>query len=269
VTLTASAGPSPYLWDLAPVPNTATALVRVRVTDDGAPAWSGFDVSDAVFAIQREGGDLLGPAVLAGSIRVSPNPVDNQQPASLVATISDSLSGGSGVAGAEYSFGDAPAPAGGGMAMTGSFGARMVAVSASVFTGYFPPGTHHLYVRGRDAAGNWGNTAALTVVVNGPMPLSVGEPPRTFELRQNAPNPVLQSTVITFAVPLETPVQLLVFDLQGRRVRTLVRQSLRPGVYRVDWDRGDDAGQRVGPGLYYCRLLAGGRSFEKRMVALR
>jgi hypothetical protein len=269
VTLTTSAGPSPYLWNLASAPNTATALVRVRVTDDGTPAFSGFDRSDAVFAIERAGGDLLGPAVMAGSIRVNPNPVNNQQPAALTATISDSLSGGGNVAAAEYSFGDAPAPAGGGIPMTGSFDARTVAVSASMFTGYRQPGTHQLYVRGRDAAGNWGNATALTVVVNGPVPLSVGGPPRMFELKQNAPNPVFQSTVISFAVPVETPVQLLIYDLQGRRVRTLVRQPMQPGVHHVRWDRIDDAGQRVGPGLYYYRLLAGGRSFERRMVALR
>ena len=51
-TLTTSAGPSPYNWDLTTVPNSTRCLVRVKITDNGAPALSQSDASNANFTIQ-------------------------------------------------------------------------------------------------------------------------------------------------------------------------------------------------------------------------
>ena len=56
--------------------------------------------------------------------------------------------------------------------------------------------------------------------------------------------------------------------VQGRQVRNLMQETVRPGTYGVRWDRADDSGRPVDPGLYYYRLVAGERTFEKRMVTL-
>jgi hypothetical protein len=68
ITLTTSAGPSPYNWNAAGVPNSPAVLLRVRVTDDGTPALGALDVTNATFALQRAGEDTQGPVVVAGSI---------------------------------------------------------------------------------------------------------------------------------------------------------------------------------------------------------
>lgn len=68
------------------------------------------------------------------------------------------------------------------------------------------------------------------------------------------PNPFNPSTTISFALPKAGNVQLLVFDVRGRVVRTLVKERLDSGVHSITWDGQDDGGRRVASGVYFCRL---------------
>jgi Subtilase family/FlgD Ig-like domain len=267
VTLTTSAGASPYTWDLTAVPNAPSARVRVRVADNGTPALAGIDGSDAVFAIARPGGDGIGPAVVAGSIFASPNPINNQAPANLTATLTDAAAGNSNITAAEWSFGDLAAPPGLGHAMSGTFGSPTVSVNAALTTATFAPGTHALWVRGRDAAGNWGQVGRLTVVVNGSS-VSVGDQQFEFALKANAPNPVSTTTTIAYALPQRGNVDLAIYDVTGRRIRTLVQGDVPAGLHQVEWDRSTGDGRLVQPGVYYYRLAVAGHRFERRMVTL-
>jgi hypothetical protein len=270
VTIANGVGPSPYHWDFAGVANSSQVLVRITLTDGGTPSLEAFDVSSGSFSIQRPGGDALGPAVVAGSIVSSPNPIDNSAPATLSAVVSDSTSGASNIDVAEWSFGPVAAAAGAGTPMSGTFTSPRVAVSARLSTGSFSPGAGRLWVRGRDAAGNWGNASALDLVVNGSSLVGVaGETPVRLELRQNAPNPVLQTTTIAFGLPAQASVRLSIYDVSGRRVRDLVNRSLEPGVHSVSWDRTDERGRAVKPGVFYYRMTVGPTSFVRRLVVLQ
>jgi hypothetical protein len=268
ITITVDGGPSPFRWDLGGVPNTANALVRVRLIDGGTPAFTGSDTSDQPFIIRRPGGDAIGPAVLPGSIRVHPNPIRNQERLQILATVSDLGAGAGSVVAAEWSFGDEAAPPGRGAAMRGSFTGATASVMATLQAASLAPGRHRLYVRARDQAGNWGVAAALPVVVNG-APLEPDRAPSALELLPNAPNPVLDRTEIPFTLPEAQAVTLAIYDIQGRRVRSLLNGPLSAGTHRVSWDRTDDRGRRVGSGIYYYRLMVGGRSLKRRLVALR
>jgi hypothetical protein len=75
-----------------------------------------------------------------------------------------------------------------------------------------------------------------------------------FELAPNAPNPFSSSTVIRFVLPETGPVRLSVFDVQGRKVRDLVRSVLAAGPQRTVWDGRDEKGRRCGSGVYLYRL---------------
>lgn len=153
--------------------------------------------------------------------------------------------------------------------MSGNFDSPQVQVTAALPTALFPPGYRTLWVRGMDAAGNWGPARELTLVVNGLPVLNAGDATvREFELRQNVPNPIDRTTVISYAVPYESPIELAIYDVSGRRVRGLVRRNANPGLHRIEWNRTNDAGRAVLPGIYYCRFVAGGRSFERKMVVL-
>jgi len=264
--ITNAAGPSPYLWDLTSVPNTPDARVRVRIVDDGAPALSATDASNAGFAVNRAGGDADGPVVVAGSIECSPNPIVRANPATLVARVSDQLTGGGTVAAAEWSYGDVPGTTALGGALGGAFGATTVDVSAAIATDDFFTGMRKLWVRAQDAAGNWGPWSALSLRVNGTDPVGVPESPAISFLAQNAPNPFAARTVIRFGLARPGEAALDVFDTRGRRVRRLVRGALPAGAHVATWDGADDAGASVPPGVYCCRLVTPGARLERRLV---
>src|SRR6185295_5771031 len=144
-----------------------------------------------------------------------------------------------------------PAAAGAGHAMSGTFGTTSVNVSAALATGSFPPGTRRLWVRGRDALGNWGPAGSLSIVVNGSALASVTDRPVDFGLEGNIPNPVARRTTITYSLPVRSPVDLRIFDVTGRQVKQLVGESIEAGVHHSLWDRRDDQGRLVQPGVYY------------------
>jgi hypothetical protein len=143
-----------------------------------------------------------------------------------------------------------------------------VRASAWIATMFLLPGAGTVWVRARDAAGNWGPAAGLEVVVNGVVPGSVPELPREFALGPVIPNPVAGPNRVTYGLPASAELALAVYDVAGRRVRSLVAGRGDPGVHTVTWDRRDDAGRLVGAGVYYYRLAVAGRRFVRRVAVL-
>ena len=79
--------------------------------------------------------------------------------------------------------------------------------------------------------------------------------PMIFDLRPNYPNPFRALTMIRYAVPVKTRVDLFVYNLQGRLIRKLVDASrLEPGFYKAVWNGKDDYGRTVASGPYIYRL---------------
>jgi hypothetical protein len=72
-----------------------------------------------------------------------------------------------------------------------------------------------------------------------------------------APNPAYDRQVgIGYRVPQDGWVDLQVFDVGGRKIRTLVDRNVRAGDYRFVWDGTDQGGREVAPGTYYIRFSA-------------
>jgi predicted outer membrane repeat protein len=100
----------------------------------------------------------------------------------------------------------------------------------------------------------------------------VAEPevPAVFFLAQNVPNPFNPRTEIRFGLPEPAVVDLVIFDLAGRRVRTLLAGSAQPaGLHRLSWDGRDDGGRAQSAGIYFCRLEAGPLREIRKMTLLR
>lgn len=265
--LSDSPGAPPYSWDVTGTANGTQYMVRVTLTDDGSPALAGRDASDAVFALDRVGGDAAGPVVVAGSITADPNPMDNRDPATLFARISEATTGGADVTAAEWSWGEAPAAAGSGTPMSGAFDAPSVDVSAVIPDHTVGPGEQRLWVRGRDADGNWGPAREQTFVVNGDEVLAVGNPAAlAYALRQNAPNPFGASTEIQFALGADGDVELEIFSVTGRHVRTLASGRHPAGTHSVRWDGLDRTGRPVTTGVYLYRLRTDGYQSTRKMI---
>ena len=64
-------------------------------------------------------------------------------------------------------------------------------------------------------------------------------------------------------------MELVIYNVVGQRVRTLVNGRQRAGYKGVKWDGGNDAGRRVGPGVYFYKLKAGEFEAIRKMVLLR
>lgn len=267
--ITLSAGPSPYSWDISSIPNGIQYRVRVLLGDSGAPPLSASDASNANVTINRPGGDVRGPVILAGSMVVNPNPVSVPNPAVLSATVSDVYTGNSVVAEAEWSNGASPAPAGSGTPMSGSFAAPLVTTTVTLDSNALTAGTETLWVRGRDSAGNWGNAVSLVIQVNGVTTAVAGQIPGRFALYQSHPNPFGPQTAIRLDVPRSGRVLVEIFDVNGRRLRTLVDGVLSPGSKAVAWDGTDDSGRPMGSGVYFYRMNAGQFQATRKMTLLR
>lgn len=88
-------------------------------------------------------------------------------------------------------------------------------------------------------------------------------------LYQNRPNPFNPVTRIRFTLPRDTRVTLSVFNVDGRRVTTLVDGIVPTGLNERRWDGTNADGSEAGSGVYFYRLTADGRSFCKKMVLLK
>jgi hypothetical protein len=89
-----------------------------------------------------------------------------------------------------------------------------------------------------------------------------------LELLQNRPNPALGFTEIGFALPDQGHVDLRLYDLTGRSVRTLASGSYGPGEHSVRFDGRDDRGLRLPPGIYFYRLGFENRFRTRKLILL-
>ena len=70
------------------------------------------------------------------------------------------------------------------------------------------------------------------------------------------PNPAPGQVRFSVTSPVAGPLDVAVYDIMGRRARTLLKQNVAPGVRSVEWDGEDDDGRRLPDGVYFVRLLA-------------
>lgn len=268
--ITESPGDSPYYWVITDVPNGQEYRVRIVIADDGSPQLCSVDGCEEDFTIDRPGGDTRGPKVVAGSMVIDPNPAQRPYPVTLTARLTDVMYGNNDVVAAEWSSGSDPAPAGDGTAMSGSFDSPTVDVSASISSLLLVPGTDILWVRGQDAEGTWGNASALEIaVVADPSSVDDIRLPLRFALHPNMPNPFHPVTTIRFDLPHDCDVDLTIYDVSGRRVRTLVDGKVEAGHRHATWDGRDRAGHTVANGIYFYRLKAGEFEATKQMTYLK
>ena len=95
------------------------------------------------------------------------------------------------------------------------------------------------------------------------------EPPRDLALFQNYPNPFNPTTTIVFALPGKQPVSLTIYNVEGKRVVTLINDVVGEGYRRIVWNGRDQRGNPVSSGVYFYRLATGTRTLTRKMVLVR
>ena len=100
-------------------------------------------------------------------------------------------------------------------------------------------------------------------------PSGEGFLPTAFRLHQNTPNPFNPVTAIAYDVPVEARVAVRIYDVSGRRVRTLVDREARPGRHVATWNGRSDDGTMIASGIYFCEMEADGFRNVRKMLLLK
>lgn len=93
--------------------------------------------------------------------------------------------------------------------------------------------------------------------------------PKKFALSQNYPNPFNPNTVIRYSLPVNSKTNLEIYDILGRKVRTLVNEGQNAGYYRIVWDGRNGYGQAVASGIYIYRIQAGDFVKVRKMMLVK
>ncbi|MCA9757536.1 MAG: S8 family serine peptidase [Candidatus Eisenbacteria bacterium] len=121
--------------------------------------------------------------------------------------------------------------------------------------------------------GYQGATSSYSVTVTGGLQLFALatrlDLPKAVELHTGAPNPFAQSTTMRFDLPKTTRVNIAIFDVSGRLVRTLVDREVDGGYHSIDWDGRDDLGKPVANGVYFTILQTPDRSSRTKTIRMQ
>jgi len=91
--------------------------------------------------------------------------------------------------------------------------------------------------------------------------------PDKNELLSNYPNPFNSSTVISFSINIDGRIELIIYDVIGRRIRALIAGFQKSGVYHVSWDGRNEKGFLVDSGVYFFSLKTE-RSYHVRKMLM-
>ncbi len=93
--------------------------------------------------------------------------------------------------------------------------------------------------------------------------------PAVYALHQNYPNPFNPVTNLSYDLPEDAMVNITVFDMMGKVVRTLVNDQQSAGYKTLQWNAANHSGQPVSAGLYIYIIKAGNFSQTRKMILLK
>jgi len=84
-----------------------------------------------------------------------------------------------------------------------------------------------------------------------------------------SPNPSREGAHLTFELGRSTMVKAAIYDVAGRRLKTLSEGLCQPGHHELSWDGRDAGGRRMPSGMYFCRLDLGGSAVTRKVSLIR
>jgi len=153
-----------------------------------------------------------------------------------------------------------------------------ISTGSAPFTGSFRPETPLSVYNGTEVHGKWilkvndqaGSDTGhverycLNVIYNAILAVNNNQLPVKFELGQNYPNPFNPVTTIKYSVPRQSLVKLVIYDILGREVKTLVNEMRTAGTYEAVFDA-----SQISSGVYFYRMESGDFTDVKKLVILK
>ncbi|MDA9671874.1 T9SS type A sorting domain-containing protein, partial [bacterium] len=93
--------------------------------------------------------------------------------------------------------------------------------------------------------------------------------PVDFVLHQNYPNPFNPTTQIKYDLPSDSYVNISIYDVMGRKIKSLFNNNQTSGYHSLRWDATNDIGEGVSAGMYIYTIQAGEYRATKKMVLLK
>ncbi|MCH8928313.1 MAG: T9SS type A sorting domain-containing protein [Candidatus Marinimicrobia bacterium] len=93
--------------------------------------------------------------------------------------------------------------------------------------------------------------------------------PETYAISANYPNPFNPTTEINYQVPENANVKIVIFNLLGQKVATLVDDELVAGFHSTQFNGLTDRGRPLSSGIYFYRMTTGGFSKTQKMMFLK
>ena len=94
------------------------------------------------------------------------------------------------------------------------------------------------------------------------------EVPESFRLGQNFPNPFNPDTTIPFRVQMPGMVEIQIFDINGKHIKTLLNERKDYGDYQVMWDGANENGHLQPSGVYFYKITVDQKYSEIKRMAL-
>ena len=85
-------------------------------------------------------------------------------------------------------------------------------------------------------------------------------------MHENYPNPFNANTVISYELPVQAHVRIVIFSMTGRQVIELVNQTQKAGAHKVTWNGKDEENIDLPSGIYFLRIQAGPFSADQKLT---
>ena len=93
--------------------------------------------------------------------------------------------------------------------------------------------------------------------------------PTVFALHQNYPNPFNPTTQIRYDLPEDANVNITIYDIMGRSIRSLVNSQQTAGYHSIQWNATNNHGEPLSAGMYIYTIQAGEFSQTRKMILLK
>ena len=107
------------------------------------------------------------------------------------------------------------------------------------------------------------------ILASGAASIAVTAVPVEYTLHQNYPNPFNPVTTILYDLPENGFTEVVIYDIMGREVITLIRNEKTAGYHSIVWDRRNSHGRIVGAGMYFYQVRSGSFIKTRKMLLLK